>query len=425
MPTSTLLAADLARVPFLAGLGAGELGVLYAALRRRVLGAGDFLYRQGDPGAAMAIVAEGLLGVQIRSSAGATVEIEELRPWDVVGEMAAIDPAPRSASVQARTETVVLELDRGAIATFRQSSPPVATVLVDHAIARVNARLRDTDDVILAEVSRLRGLTEGQKTSTGAQPDRSPADPLAPTPSFIDGLRRRLSTFLGTPATQSSAAPASPAPVRVRGRPFQLDIRAVPGLEGLTTADIGVLASQAPPTSYAPGTILCHEGDSGHSCFIVALGRVEILCELRGEQRQLASLGPGTIAGQTSLLDDAPRSATIRAGEDLVVLEISRKLFRDLLASSSPFAIRFQEQVAVAGIRQLRMADARLAAVLGMLRSGGRGASNAASQDPAAFYRAALREWAVPLDELDQIQVVRADGLPTGAEIRARSGRKG
>lgn len=50
----------------------------------------------------------------------------------------------------------------------------------------------------------------------------------------------------------------------------------------------------------------------------------------------------------------------MRAQTPVVALELSRDVFEGLLDACSPLALRFQERVAVLGIRQLRHATARL-----------------------------------------------------------------
>ena len=65
--------------------------------------------------------------------------------------------------------------------------------------------------------------------------------------------------------------------------------------------------------------------------------------------------------GQLALLDRAPRSATVTATSETAALEVRSDAFANLVRASSPVALRFQEQVALAGVRQLRAATKRLA----------------------------------------------------------------
>ena len=57
------------------------------------------------------------------------------------------------------------------------------------------------------------------------------------------------------------------------------------------------------------------------------------------------------VAGQIALVADVPRTATVRSAGDLIALEITRDVFDQLLRANKPLAVRFQEQIAVTGIR--------------------------------------------------------------------------
>lgn len=61
------------------------------------------------------------------------------------------------------------------------------------------------------------------------------------------------------------------------------------------------------------GEILFLEGDEGHEMYIVKRGQIQILKREGAKMVQLATLGPGSVIGELSLLDSQPRSATARA----------------------------------------------------------------------------------------------------------------
>jgi len=85
---------------------------------------------------------------------------------------------------------------------------------------------------------------------------------------------------------------------------------------------------------------------------------------MEGQERTLATLSVGAMVGQMSLVDNAPRSATVKATQDVVALKLERSAFEELVVGQDPLGIRFQEQIAIAGIRQLRMANGRFSSLL-------------------------------------------------------------
>ena len=242
----------------------------------------------------------------------------------------------------------------------------------------------------------------------------------------------------------------------------RIDLKALPCFNGFSNEELQALVKVAPPRTYPSGTVLCREGDQAVSCYILAQGEVEVLRLISAEQRCLARLPAGTMAGQMALVDRALRSATLRTAQQTVVLELGRDAFEAMLASASPFAVRVQEQVAVAGIRQLRTATERLQ---GLLKESGskrwRPSRSEAPKDPEkapaatlsaqqgprgapvatgtlprsssldvedgtaeemtiAYLHAALGEWGMSMDDLDQVRSVRPEGVMSAAERRAR-----
>ena len=185
----------------------------------------------------------------------------------------------------------------------------------------------------------------------------------------------------------------------------QIDLRALPSLREYANSELKMLASVAPAREYAPGLPLCREGAAGASCFLLAVGSVRIDKQLPDGVKTLATLRTGAIVGQMALVDRSPRSATVVAAEPTVALELTRDVFENLLRASSQLALRFQEQIAIAGIRQLRQATQRLVDALGQEQKAAesvRSMSNGPSErdDMLRYIQAAANEWNVPVGEL-------------------------
>jgi CRP-like cAMP-binding protein len=83
------------------------------------LGAGEFLFREGDAADALYVVQKGTL----RVVSGSTV-YETLKPGGIVGEMAIVDQSSRrSASVIAGTHAELLKIDRKQFLELVASNP--------------------------------------------------------------------------------------------------------------------------------------------------------------------------------------------------------------------------------------------------------------------------------------------------------------
>jgi CRP/FNR family cyclic AMP-dependent transcriptional regulator len=89
-------------------------------------------------------------------------------------------------------------------------------------------------------------------------------------------------------------------------------------------------------------------------------GEVEVL---RDGDVVLATLGPGECIGETSLLLDVPRTATVRARTALAGFALDRAVFDERLEAGDPGALK----VALAVARSLARRMVRLNDVVGAL----------------------------------------------------------
>src|SRR4051812_43541210 len=73
-------------------------------------------------------------------------------------------------------------------------------------------------------------------------------------------------------------------------------------------------------------------GDEGADFYVVQVGRVAVCYpDDMGHEVTIAVLGPGDFFGEISLLDGGPRTATIRAEDDVQLLSLSRHDFLEFL----------------------------------------------------------------------------------------------
>jgi len=78
--------------------------------------------------------------------------------------------------------------------------------------------------------------------------------------------------------------------------------------------------------------VIFHQGDPGDSLHVVTSGSVKIvLPSAEGEEAIIATLRPGDFFGELSLLDGAPRSATVVALEPAETMALPRTAFHGLL----------------------------------------------------------------------------------------------
>jgi thioredoxin reductase (NADPH) len=94
-------------------------------------------------------------------------------------------------------------------------------------------------------------------------------------------------------------------------------------------------ASKAEILVFAPGDIVLKEGDAADRFYMVIKGEAEASHrEGDGSQILVNRFGPGDYFGEGGLLNDAPRTATVRATTSLELMALDRDTFANLMKSS-------------------------------------------------------------------------------------------
>lgn len=115
-------------LPILSDLDQSDLRTVLGQVRRRRLKTGALLMRQGEAGDAFYLVAHG--GVQVtRTDDGQTRILATLGPGAIIGEMALVTRAPRSATVAALGDVEAIEVPVRALAKIAGDSHGVALAL--------------------------------------------------------------------------------------------------------------------------------------------------------------------------------------------------------------------------------------------------------------------------------------------------------
>jgi CRP/FNR family transcriptional regulator, cyclic AMP receptor protein len=216
-------------------------------------------------------------------------------------------------------------------------------------------------------------------------------------------------------------------------------LRATGAFTEYPDSELEMLVGAAIERSYTAGQDLCREGAVGTACYCIVLGVVDVIKRLPQGESSIATLQAGSIAGQLALIQNVPRTATLRARTDTVVLQLSRDTFERLLSACSPLALRFQRQIATAGIRQLRSTLKRAATVLAahdpepVLQKTSSRAPPSSSRPPETsspstatqraeqlstvdaleFIQSAARDWDVSLEALDGMEFKIEPRTPT------------
>jgi MFS superfamily sulfate permease-like transporter len=128
-------------------LAAGDLAVLQPLLTRRVFTPGQFVFREGDPGDDLFVIAQGTASVR-RAEGARSTRLITFGEGTVFGEMALLDARPRSASVQADGPLVCYSMTRAQFEEIVEGHPDIALKLLTSLAQELGRRLRFTNDIV-------------------------------------------------------------------------------------------------------------------------------------------------------------------------------------------------------------------------------------------------------------------------------------
>ena len=136
----------LARTDLFSGLDGAHLAACAAAFREVHFARGETLFARGEIGNRLFLIAEGRVRLAVMTDEGRELSFRHATAGDLVGEIAALDGAPRSADASALSAVLAYSLERNAFAELCAAHPAISTALVRYLCRR----LRDTSNQLEA-----------------------------------------------------------------------------------------------------------------------------------------------------------------------------------------------------------------------------------------------------------------------------------
>ncbi|MEP7241899.1 MAG: ATP-binding protein [Devosia sp.] len=208
-------------------------------------------------------------------------------------------------------------------------------------------------------------------------------------------------------------------------------LRRVPLFEGLADDDLIDLSESSKRYTAPPGLLFIEEGADGNALFVILSGEVEVTKRDGDRQIVLARRGAGDVLGEMSLLEQVPRTASVRTTAESELLEIDAGMFQDLLNKRPAIATSLLRTVAA----RLRSSESLLVqgdklAALGTLAAGLAHELNnpaAAIQRSASLLDEAFSNWRARTRDLDALSLdagerAARDALEAEAAIAPRVG---
>ena len=117
-------------------------------------------------------------------------------------------------------------------------------------------------------------------------------------------------------------------------------LRSVPLFGGCTEKELAFIASRTDEIDLPAGKVLTEKGKSGGDFFIILQGQAEVDAD-RGKR----TLGPGDFFGEIALIDNGPRTATVKATTAMRCLVLGNEQFRDVLHQNGEIAVKILRAV--------------------------------------------------------------------------------
>jgi len=102
--------------------------------------------------------------------------------------------------------------------------------------------------------------------------------------------------------------------------------------EGMGVRELHAIASVSSLEAYRPGDVLIAEGDENLAIYLIVKGQVKVYSGYETpEQREKATIGPGTFVGELTLFSSLPTTATCVAGDEVETLVIRHHQFQEIM----------------------------------------------------------------------------------------------
>jgi len=259
-------AMDLRRFRVLRHFSDAHLVQLAQIGRREAFGHANALIREGQEDRDIFIVMAGRLQESRRTPLG-TQLLAQPALGEFIGEISYIDGKPRYSTILGADAGTVLRFPAGELDQLVRGNREIGVALLWSFWHSLAAKVRGANGVMIDLITP--GLGPG-RNAPGQHGERVFLDQAAK----VDVLRE----------------------------------------QGLSAAELRLLATYSQEERFQPNALIFSEGEHGDKLYIVVDGQVRISRRLQGMgEEALTILGRGDVFGEMALIDDQPRSADARA----------------------------------------------------------------------------------------------------------------
>jgi len=127
------------------------------------------------------------------------------------------------------------------------------------------------------------------------------------------------------------------------GRKHHLEhLRNVTLFSACSDKDLAKIAKAGDEVVVPAGYIMADQGQTGREAYVILEGTATV----RRNGKKVATVSPGTLVGELSLLDHGPRTATVTADTECAVLVLDQRHFAGLVDSVPAIAHKIMSVLA-------------------------------------------------------------------------------
>ena len=115
-------------------------------------------------------------------------------------------------------------------------------------------------------------------------------------------------------------------------------LRNIPLFAKIEPSKLKLLAFTAQRLSFAEGDLICEQGDEGDSAYIIIAGEADVIVATDSGPVTVATLKKNDFLGETAILCDVPRTATVIAEDYCDMYALSKDPFREVISQYPGFA---------------------------------------------------------------------------------------
>lgn len=124
-------------------------------------------------------------------------------------------------------------------------------------------------------------------------------------------------------------------------------LQQIPLFAKIEPSKLKLLAFTSKRLTFRAEDELFHQGDVGDAAYIIIGGEADVILTTDSGDIIVATFKRNDIVGEIAILCDVPRTATVKAKEELEVLKISKDLFFRMVGEFPQMAVEIMRELAL------------------------------------------------------------------------------